>query len=149
MIEIFPKRFLKHKVMISQEKIIVILAESETLRDVKAILAEFLIDYARKHITFRVEYYAKKHDFKFNKIAIKDQRSRWGSCSSLSNLNFNWRLIFAPTEISDYVIVHELSHTKQMNHSARFWNIVAECMPEYKIRNSWLKENGKYLFKMF
>ncbi|MBU0727650.1 M48 family metallopeptidase, partial [Patescibacteria group bacterium] len=70
--------------------------------------------------------------------------SRWGSCSDRKNLNFNWKLIMAPIEIIDYVVVHEMCHLKQMNHSSKFWNLVAEKMPDYKELRKWLKDN-RYL----
>ena len=148
-IEIFPKRFLKNKVLIEKDRLIIFLAENESNSKAKLLLETFLIEFARKYISARVNYFVEKYDFSFNKIAIKEQKSRWGSCSSLKNLNFNWRLIFAPVDVIDYVIVHELSHTRQMNHSADFWNEVKNCMPEFKVQRDWLKSNGKQLFKVF
>lgn len=135
--------------MFDANKIVIFLAESEKESSAKSLLENFLIETARKYITNKAYKFAKDFEFSFNKIAIKEQKSRWGSCSSLKNLNFNWRLIFAPTEVIDYVIIHELAHTKQMNHSSKFWNVVYECMPEYNTYRSWLKDNGKYLFKVF
>lgn len=103
-------------------------------------------EYARNIITKRVHYYAKLHSFEYKRIAIKNQKSRLGSCSSKGNLNFNWQIIKFPNKIRDYVIIHELSHLKEQNHSKNFWKIV-ECIdPEYKIHHQWIKKNGhKYL----
>ena len=83
----------------------------------------------------------------YGRIAVRDQKTRWGSCSAEGNLNFNWRLIFAPEGVLDYVVVHELAHRKEMNHSARFWGVVESYMPEYKKNQAWLKENGNLLPK--
>ena len=75
------------------------------------------------------------------------QKSRWGSCSAKGNLNFNCLLMRAPEEILDYVIVHELCHRKEMNHSDRFWAEVEKVMPSYKERRKWLKDHGNELMK--
>ena len=72
----------------------------------------------------------------------REQKTRWGSCSSEKNLNFNWKLILAPPEVLDYVVVHELCHLKEMNHSKAFWEEVGKVMPEYETHKLWLKENG-------
>ena len=78
----------------------------------------------------------------YGRISIREQKTRWGSCSSKGNLNFNWRLIFAPPEVLDYVVVHELAHRKEMNHSKAFYAIVESIMPDYRKWKKWLKENG-------
>lgn len=75
-------------------------------------------------------------------VNLKYNRSNWGSCSSSSNINFSTRLLFAPLEVQNYVIIHELAHLKELNHSDRFWSLVANAMPEYKIHEKWLKKNG-------
>lgn len=79
------------------------------------------------------------------RITIRSQKTRWGSCSSKGNLNFNWRLIMAPGEVLDYVVVHELCHLVYMNHSAMFWKLVEEILPDYRKQRQWLKENGRML----
>jgi len=86
---------------------------------------------ALKFISERIDYYNNMYQFNFNRISIRNQRTRWGSCSSKKNLNFNYRLLFLPKRISDYIIVHELCHLKELNHSRKFWNLVAEVMPDY------------------
>ena len=78
----------------------------------------------------------------YGRITIREQKTRWGSCSSKGNLNFNWKLIRMPQEILDYVVVHELAHRMEMNHSPRFYRIVASVLPDYKIRERWLKAHG-------
>ena len=83
----------------------------------------------------------------YGKITIKDTKSRWGSCSYQGNLNFCWRLILAPEEVLDYIVVHELCHRLEMNHSARFWAEVKRVLPEYEKGKEWLKENGLALLE--
>lgn len=97
---------------------------------------------ARLYIVPRVEYYAEKFGFNYNKIRITSAVTRWGSCSSKKNLNFSYRLILTPKEMVDYVIVHELCHLRQMNHSKKFWKEVGTIMPDYKRREQRLKKNS-------
>ena len=78
----------------------------------------------------------------YGRITIRNQRSRWGSCSSQGNLNFNCLLMLSPPEVIDYVVAHELCHRKEMNHSPKFWAEVERVMPDYKQRQKWLKDNG-------
>lgn len=84
----------------------------------------------------------------YNKVFIKDQSSRWGSCSTNRNLNFNWRAIMAPEPVIDYLVIHELCHLKEMNHSAAFWSMVEVYDPEYKKHRHFLKINGKAYFEL-
>lgn len=100
---------------------------------------------AIKLLPSRCEYYAPLMGVSYNRIAIKAQRSRWGSCSTKKNLNFNCLLMLCPVEIQDYVVVHELSHLKEMNHSPAFWAEVGKILPDYKKRRRWLKSQGEAL----
>lgn len=100
---------------------------------------------AKEYFPKRVSYFSHVLGVSYGKITIRDQKTRWGSCSSKGNLSFNWRLILAPPNILDYVVVHELCHRKEMNHSPRFWALVESVMPEYKEYRKWLKENGNKL----
>lgn len=77
----------------------------------------------------RVEHFNKIYNFKFNRINIRNQKTRWGSCSKKRNLSFNYKILFLPSHISDYIITHELCHLKEFNHSRKFWNLVAETVP--------------------
>ena len=99
-------------------------------------------ELARAVISQRAAYFAAKMGVTFGRISIRAQKTRWGSCSSRGNLNFNWKLILMPPEILDYVVVHELAHRKQMNHSKLFWAEVERVLPDYRERRRWLKENG-------
>ncbi len=80
----------------------------------------------------RLDFFNKIYNFKFNRIFIKNQKTRWGSCSHLGNLNFNYRIVFLSPDLRDYIVVHELCHLKEFNHSADFWNLVKITIPEYK-----------------
>ena len=106
---------------------------------------EQLREQARKLVTERVRYFAPIIGVTYGQIAIRTQHTRWGSCSSKGNLNFNCLLALVPPEVLDYVVVHELCHRKELNHSARFWAQVERVLPDYKSHRKWLKENGKNL----
>ena len=106
---------------------------------------EQLREQARKLIAERVKHFAPIVGVTYGQIAIRTQHTRWGSCSSKGNLNFNCLLALVPPEVLDYVVVHELCHRKELNHSARFWNEVERILPDYKTRRSWLKERGSGL----
>ena len=90
----------------------------------------------------RVEHFAPLVGVSYGGITIRTQKTRWGSCSSKGNLNFNCLLLLAPAEVLDYVVVHELCHRREMNHSPKFWAEVERVLPDYDARRKWLKENG-------
>lgn len=100
---------------------------------------------AKEYIPKRVSYFARMLSVSYGTITIRDQKTRWGSCSSKGNLSFNWRLILAPPQVLDYVVVHELCHRKEMNHSKRFWELVESIIPDYAAHRKWLKDNGNQL----
>ena len=102
-----------------------------------------LADKALKVIPERVRHYALLLGVKYGRITIRNQRSRWGSCSGRKNLNFNCLLMLTPPEVIDSVVVHELAHLKEMNHSDRFYAEVLRVFPDYWKWQDWLKENGK------
>lgn len=97
---------------------------------------------ATRVIPERVRYFAPIVGVDYGRITIRNQRTRWGSCSGKGNLNFNCLLMKTPPEVVDYVVVHELCHRKEMNHSPRFWAEVERVLPEYRKARGWLKENG-------
>ena len=100
------------------------------------------MEAARQYIPQRAAYFAAKMGVSYNRITIREQKTRWGSCSGKGNLNFNWKLMLMPREILDYVVVHELAHRKEMNHSPRFWQIVEAELPDYRERRAYLKKYG-------
>lgn len=103
---------------------------------------------ARDIFTQKTAYYAAVMHVTYGRITIREQKTRWGSCSSAGNLNFNWRLIFAPEPVIDYVVVHELAHRKEMNHSPAFYAIVQSVLPDYKTQQKWLRDHGASLWTM-
>ena len=104
-----------------------------------------LADRALKIIPEKVKHYANIMGVSYNRITIRNQKTRWGSCSVKGNLNFNCLLMLVPNEVQNYVVVHELCHLKEMNHSVRFWAEVEKVMPNYREYKKWLKENGNYI----
>lgn len=115
-------------------------------KEVQSTLSRFLRTVAAAYILKRTPQLADRMGIVYGKIQLREQKSRWGSCSSTGTLNFNWRLAHAPPAVVDYVIIHELAHRKEMNHSSRFWQIVAKYDPAYKQHQGWLKREGKWVF---
>ncbi|MDB2590360.1 SprT family zinc-dependent metalloprotease [Candidatus Thioglobus sp.] len=109
---------------------------------------EFLIWYKasfKKIALPRLEYYAKNHHLSYNQVRLKAQKTLWGSCSGVNNINLNYLLIGAPISVIDYVIVHELCHSVHKNHSKNFWQLVFSILPNYKASKRWLQVNGHRL----
>ena len=122
--------------------------ESKNVENVTLDKIKILADQALKIIPTRVEYFARIIGVTYGNITIRNQKTRWGSCSSKGNLNFNCLLMLAPPEVLDYVVVHELCHRKQMNHSKAFWTEVEKVFPDYKESIKWLKEEGGQIMYM-
>ncbi len=118
---------------------------SSSKRYVKTYLTSWYKQQARKVIVERVHHYARISGSRFNAIKLTSAETRWGSCSSQRNLNFNWKLIMAPIEVIDYVVAHELAHLKEMNHSRDFWEAVRKMFPLYREYRTWLKRHGDTL----
>ncbi len=109
---------------------------------VRAAIRQALSRLALARIRERLKIFAPRIGVEFGRVTVRDQRSRWGSCSSKGNLNFNWKLIMAPPQVLDYVVIHELCHRIEFNHSPRFWGLVRGQMPEYEVWKKWLKRHG-------
>lgn len=110
-------------------------------------VAGFLKTRARLTVTELSTKYATKLGEPFGRISLRDPRSRWGSCSSDGNLMYSWRLILAPSKVLEYVVAHEIAHLAEMNHSAAFWQIVADLMPEFETHRQWFKQHGPSLHR--
>lgn len=106
-----------------------------------------LAERAMQYIPERVAYYAPRVGVTYGRITIRNQKTRWGSCSAKGNLNFNCLLMLMPPEVIDSVVVHELCHRKEMNHSKRFYEEVLRVYPDYHKWNRWLKENGSAVMR--
>ncbi|HLD77173.1 MAG TPA: M48 family metallopeptidase, partial [Rickettsiales bacterium] len=107
----------------------------------QALVKEWFKVKALKIIEKKLDHFGKKFGLKYKRIRITNARTRWGSCSYDNSLNFSWKIITAPKKIVDYVIIHEMAHLRHKNHSTRFWNLVAEMMPDYEKYDQWLKKN--------
>jgi hypothetical protein len=108
---------------------------------------DWLAQQARADLDDRVNQHARKLGVRPRRIGLRDQTSRWGSCSSNGLLSFSWRLILAPPVVLDYVAAHEVAHLAEMNHGARFWKLVAECVPRLDEAKHWLRHEGSDLHR--
>jgi predicted metal-dependent hydrolase len=106
------------------------------------ILIKFLKSILLSEISKLASIFREKYNLNYTKIKLLDNKSKWGSCNSRAELSFNWRLVFAPKNILEYLIVHEICHIAEMNHSKNFWSLVAKLYPDYKTAKLWLKRNG-------
>ena len=134
----------KHLAAVQKEK------EEEEKHPVELLTMEeirSLADEAMRVLPARVSHFASLAGVTYGRITIRNQKTRWGSCSSKGNLNFNCLLMLAPPSVQDYVVVHELCHRKEMNHSPRFWAEVERIIPDYKTYEKWLKTDGKHLMR--
>lgn len=117
----------------------------------KAITSTTIADYrkyksdALRIATERVEHFNQYYGFSYNAINVKDQKTRWGSCSRKGNLNFNYKIVFLPSEVRDYIIVHEICHLKEFNHSRKFWDLVRKVVPDYAEVNKKLRKESLVL----
>ena len=147
------ERFLEEKsdwIRVHRTKVLQRRAQDEA-NPVSALTKEQLRTLKKRAqvaIAERVEYYAPIVGVTYGNITIRSQKTRWGSCSASGNLSFNCLILLAPPEVLDYVVVHELCHRKQMNHSLGFWAEVERVLPDYKSSLKWLKQNGRRLMHL-
>ena len=100
---------------------------------------------ARDNLEARADHFAEQMTVEYDKIEIRNQRTKWGSCSTTGTLGLNWRLMMAPPDVIDYIVIHEVAHLREANHSSEFWSLVAEYDPEYEEHAEWLSENSSRL----
>jgi predicted metal-dependent hydrolase len=121
-------------------------AESTRLAELGGNLRPTLEDHlqklARTELVERARQLAREHQLLVKRVVVRNQKTRWGSCSHNGTISLNWRLIQLPAEVRDYIIVHELMHLRELNHSPRFWSEVAKAFPNYRAAEDWLKENS-------
>jgi predicted metal-dependent hydrolase len=110
-------------------------------------LADWLRTQAKTDLTQRAHYHAANLGCQPKRISVRDQSTRWGSCSTTGTISFSWRLIFAPNYVLDYVAAHEAAHLREMNHGPRFWRLVKNTMPDMQKARAWLKQNGAELHR--
>ena len=130
---------------VSEGEYLLTLPEPDDDEAVRAAIRSTLSAMALKRIRERLDYYVPRVGRAPGRVAIRDQKSRWGSCSQKGNVNFNWKLIMAPPQALDYVVVHELCHLYEFNHSPRFWQLVSRQMPDYEVWKKWLKSHAEDL----
>lgn len=128
---------------------IVVTGANSSAEMVKSAVINWYRKQAGSYLIARTRWWALRMNAEFLKISVRDQATRWGSCSAKGCINYNWRLILLPTDLTDYVIVHELAHLKEMNHSKNFWDLVEQELPDYMQRRRRLKDyeiqiNSKY-----
>jgi predicted metal-dependent hydrolase len=121
------------------------LKEKKRRENIRQAFISWYREHADKKVKERVEKYKNMIGVNPNRVRVKKQKKRWGSCSSRGNLNFNWKLIMAPMEIIDYLVVHEMAHLIYPNHSRDYWELVETIIPDYKERQEWLRINGNRL----
>lgn len=120
---------------------------AETVLEGRRLVEKKFREWARPLFLEVVERRAEEMGVLVGRIRVGDQRSRWGSCSAKGTISLNWRLVMAPVEVLDYLVVHELAHRKEMNHSGRFWGVVEEYCPRYREWEEWLKKEGHALMR--
>lgn len=138
----------KPVVKIADQRLCVNLHQTQSATALTGLLLAWYKQQAVQELTKRTLFWCSKLGTSVNKITVKDQKTRWGSCSSLGNINYNWRIIMAPERTIDYLVIHEVSHRIFLDHSAAFWHLVEKHSPDYATHKQWLKENGSKLFNI-
>jgi predicted metal-dependent hydrolase len=124
---------------------LVVHVPAENGQQPRSLVEPWLKQQARMEIEEAVRQQAVRMNLRVRSVSIRDQRTRWGSCSSKGALSFNWRLVMAPPAVLEYVVIHELAHLRQPNHSPQFWKVVAQYEPDYKVLRQWLRKNAAML----
>ena len=130
---------------VGEDRLVVWIAPGDTLH---VPLERWYREQAKRKIEPMVAELSRLMGLRYNRVALKSQRTLWGSCSRKRNLNFNWRLIMTPEQVIEYVVIHELAHLKQMNHSPRFWQIVERHCPNWREHRKWLRDHSQELNRL-
>jgi predicted metal-dependent hydrolase len=132
----------------SSQEHIILSGPARNLGDegVRNLAEQYLRSRAAEWLTSRLETWSAKTALHPRAVRIRDQKTRWGSCSAQGRINLNWRLALAPVVVADYVIVHELCHLRELNHSPRFWQLVEKWVPDHAVHRRWLREHGHTLY---
>ncbi len=120
-------------------------SDNDDPRVIAGALEAWYKTQAREIFWAKLNQFAALMGVEYRQFRLKDQKTRWGSCSALGNINLNWRVILAPECVVDYLVVHELAHLRYLNHSSDFWHVVETYLPDYRGLRSWLKEHGREL----
>jgi predicted metal-dependent hydrolase len=112
---------------------------------IRQVLRNFYRKRAREHFTDRLDCYTERVGVEYERLELRNQRTRWGSCSTGGTISLNWRLVMAPRDVIDYLVVHELAHLTEQHHGAEFWQLIEEHIPEYNQRAAWLERNSAKL----
>lgn len=142
-VKFYIQKFLKRSFVVKEKDEIVVNAKDKD--DALSVLEKFLKEETLKLAEIRVNYYEKFFNIKPQKISVKNVKSRWGSCSYTNNLNFNSKLVMAPSRVFDYVVVHEMCHMVVKNHSKNFYDLVKTIIPDYDKDEKYLRDNGYLL----
>jgi predicted metal-dependent hydrolase len=118
----------------------------ENQAEIRRVISHWLLNKAKSHLTVRTHELAQLHGFEFERLFIRSQNTKWGTCSTKKNVSLNRKLIQCPEMVIDYLIIHELCHLREMNHSANYWRLVAEHYPDYRLAEAWLKRYGTVVF---
>jgi predicted metal-dependent hydrolase len=141
-IQVYEMFTHKHKLLFERNELKVVSPAGSRI-DLKKIYNIWLKNFAKRFLPERTYQLAQKHGYKINKVTVRNQKTRWGSCSARGNLSFNFNLVQYRKDIIDYVILHELCHLKEMNHSPKFWKLVEKICPDYKALRKELKKNSE------
>lgn len=135
----------KMKISKVDQELVIVAPEQCKGEELKQLIIDLYKNHLKSYLISRIKFYQNQFKYKVNQVTVRDQKTRWGSCSSGRNLSFNYRLMMAPPQVIDYIVVHEMCHLEHMNHSKSYWKRVYEVMPEYKKCEAWLKQNGRFL----
>ena len=122
---------------------IILCLTPESPEDIRPLLGRWIRGKAESFVPVRVSQLNEQWKFRYSSITVRNQRTRWGSCSRKGALSFNWRLVILPTEVADYLICHELAHLKYLDHSPRFWDLVGQICPSFRHSERWLRRHGR------